>query len=212
MSQEWSLTMEQYKTCPRCGQNKPISEWGRNKTKKDGLASECKKCHAAQVAEWRKENPEEQKRRSREQFAKSRERENARRKKRYYDNWELEREKARARYQITAETQRQSSRDWRKNNPEKLAIQNRSTRARRKNVYSEPYTKEQVLEKWGTDCHLCGEPIDLLAPRANREEGWERGLHLDHVVPLINGGDDTLQNVKPAHGLCNLKKGKLKPK
>lgn len=204
--------MEESKTCPRCKQTKPHSEWGNNKSKKDGLSSECKKCHANQVAKWRKENPEEQKRRSRAQFAKSRQRENDRRKKRYWDNWELERQKARERYQVTAEQQRQASREWRANNPEKLAIQNRSTRARRKNVLSERYTKDEVLAKWGTNCHLCGNAIDLDAPRYNGTLGWENGLHLDHVIPLINGGDDTLDNVKPAHGLCNLKKGKMKPK
>jgi 5-methylcytosine-specific restriction endonuclease McrA len=204
--------MKDYKTCPKCNQTKPYSDWGKNRSKKDGLASQCKKCHAQKSAEWRKENPDEQKRRSREQFAKRRERENNRRKQRYWDNWELERQKARERYQVTAEKQRETSRQWRANNPEKLAVQNRSTRARRKNVFSEPYTKEQVLAKWGTDCHLCGKPIDLQAPRYNGTPGWEKGLHLDHVIPLINGGHDTLDNVKPAHGLCNLKKGKMKPR
>jgi len=202
--------MTHSKACPSCKQTKPINEWGINRSKKDGLASECKNCHAAQVAKWRIENPKEQKRRSRNQFAKFRDRENARRKQHYYDNWEVTRQKARNRYQLTSEQQREASRLWRKNNPEKLASQNRSTRARRKNVYSEPYTKEQVLAKWGTDCHLCGKPIDLKAPRYNGTKGWEYGLHLDHVIPLINNGDDTLENVKPAHGLCNLKKGKLR--
>ena len=37
-------------------------------------------------------------------------------------------------------------------------------------------------------------------------EGWEQGLHLDHVVALAKGGNDTLTNVKPSHGLCNIKK------
>ena len=203
--------MEQYRTCPTCGQSKPFSEWAKNKSKHDGLGSLCKKCHAAKAAAWRKENPEEQKRRSREQFAKSRERENARRKKRYWDNWALERESRRAYYEKTAEQQRQTSREWRKRNPEKLASMNRNSRARRKNVYTERYTKDEVLAKWGTECHICGEPIDLSAPRYNGLEGWERGLQLDHVIPLINGGEDTIRNVKPAHGLCNLKKGKVKP-
>ena len=204
--------MEQYKTCPTCKQNKPLTEWPKNKSKKDGLGSDCKICHAQKQYVWRQKNPEEQKRRSREQFAKSRERENNRRKKRYWDNWELERESRREYYKKTAEQQKQAAREWRRRNPEKLASMNRNSRARRKNVYSERYTKDDVLAKWGTSCHLCGEPIDLSAPRYNGKKGWEKGLQLDHVIPLINGGEDTVENVKPAHGICNLKKGKLPPR
>jgi len=31
-------------------------------------------------------------------------------------------------------------------------------------------------------------------------------LHIDHLVPLAKGGSDTLENVRPAHGICNLRK------
>lgn len=70
----------------------------------------------------------------------------------------------------------------------------------------EPYTEAEILELWGTDCHICGEPIDLEAPRRAGLPGWEQGLHMDHVTALINGGPDTKENVKPAHGICNLRK------
>jgi len=44
------------------------------------------------------------------------------------------------------------------------------------------------------------------APRTCGVEGWERGLHLDHVIDIQFGGADAIDNVKPAHALCNLKK------
>lgn len=34
-----------YKRCYVCKQTKPIDEFGKNKTKKDGLRAECKICH-----------------------------------------------------------------------------------------------------------------------------------------------------------------------
>lgn len=69
-----------------------------------------------------------------------------------------------------------------------------------------PYTEAEVLEKWGTCCHLCGGEVDLDAPRSVGKIGWERGLHLEHVIDLALGGSDVIENVKPAHGKCNLKK------
>jgi 5-methylcytosine-specific restriction endonuclease McrA len=68
------------------------------------------------------------------------------------------------------------------------------------------YSEEQVLVKYGIDCHVCGHAIDMTAPRRVGVEGWELGLHLDHLVPLSRGGGDLLSNIRPAHGICNLKK------
>jgi hypothetical protein len=70
----------------------------------------------------------------------------------------------------------------------------------------EPYTEIQVLALYGIDCYLCHEPIDMEAPRKVGVPGWQRGLHMEHVIALANGGCDDLGNVRPAHGLCNLQK------
>jgi hypothetical protein len=35
------------KRCFKCGETKPVSEFRRNKSKKDGFSSDCKECHAA---------------------------------------------------------------------------------------------------------------------------------------------------------------------
>jgi 5-methylcytosine-specific restriction endonuclease McrA len=47
----------------------------------------------------------------------------------------------------------------------------------------------------------------MSAPRATGKAGWEMGLQIDHIIPIARGGADKLENVKPAHGLCNIKKG-----
>jgi 5-methylcytosine-specific restriction endonuclease McrA len=72
------------------------------------------------------------------------------------------------------------------------------------NPESNYFTANTVLAEYGTNCHLCNRPIDLNAPRKSGADGWELSLHIDHVIPLSKGGDDTLQNVRPAHGQCNL--------
>ncbi len=103
-------------------------------------------------------------------------------------------------------SRRKQKKYWAKH-PEKAQAFNRKRRARANNVEHIPYTKEEVLKKYGTDCHICGAPIDLKAPRKAGKKGWEHGLHLDHLIPISKGGPDTIDNVRPAHGVCNLSKG-----
>lgn len=83
---------------------------------------------------------------------------------------------------------------------------NKSRFARSSSNKSNYFSVNTVLDTYGTDCHLCGNPIDLDAPRKVGVEGWELSLHIDHVIPLSKNGDDTLDNVRPAHGQCNLNK------
>ena len=47
-------------------------------------------------------------------------------------------------------------------------------------------------------CHICGEAIDYTLPHLD-----PRSFVIDHVVPLIKGGTDTIDHVKAAHRDCN---------
>ena len=97
-------------------------------------------------------------------------------------------------------------RKYGKNNPEESREGKRRRRAKvRENGFNK-YTEEQVFEMWGTDCHICLEPIDLTVSGYTGATNWEKGLHIDHVIPISKGGSDTLDNVKPAHAICNLRK------
>lgn len=110
---------------------------------------------------------------------------------------------------------------WKQNNPEKVSeymkqyfsenqemVRNaaRKRRALKLQNGHEPYSEKDVLEMYGDNCHICGVQVDLEAPRSTQREGWQNGLHIDHLVPLSRGGSDSLENVRPAHGKCNLKK------
>jgi 5-methylcytosine-specific restriction endonuclease McrA len=115
----------------------------------------------------------------------------------------------------------QTSYRWAKNNPEKIKESNRKRRlknperdrvatrlrkARKKNVEHEKYTTQDILDTYGTVCYLCNKEIDLTANRKTGIGNWQYGLQLDHVIPISKGGSDTVSNVKPTHGICNLRK------
>lgn len=95
---------------------------------------------------------------------------------------------------------------YRENHPERVTQDNHTRKARRLSVSSVPFTDVEMLTLYGTDCHICLEPVDLLAPRRVGLPGWERGLHRDHVLALALGGADIIENSRPAHGICNLRK------
>lgn len=104
-------------------------------------------------------------------------------------------------------------REYARKNPEKIREWNRGQNRRRdKRIQAngfEFYNTDDVLRKWGYDCHICNEPIDFKASRQCGDPGWEKGLHLDHVWPISKGGADVLENVKPAHAKCNVYKRDL---
>lgn len=191
--------------CSTCKLDKPVTDFHKNKSRKTGYSSECKPCVLG------------------------------RRKRNYDANPEKHRIKANRRYWSDSTKAKQIIKDYRQRNPdavkatqkkykaankdairaqeriwternrEKVRGFGRKRRALKKGVPSEPYTSGDILARWGTDCHLCKEPIDLTVHRKH-----PRGLHLDHVMPLSKGGFDLISNVKPAHAFCNIsKKDKL---
>ena len=86
------------------------------------------------------------------------------------------------------------SREWRKRNPERWALRNRENQRRRRGEKPVSYTA--IIAEHGMVCHLCGGDI------AGLED-----LHMDHVIPLARGGKHSAENIRPAHAVCNMRKG-----
>jgi 5-methylcytosine-specific restriction endonuclease McrA len=129
----------------------------------------------------------------------------------YQKNIEAYREKGRKYHISNAERNRQRVKEWTKNNPEQAREQKlRAGRKRRAIIKGSPvsfYTQAQVISTYGVNCHICGLEIDFSVPRQVGKAGWEKGFHIDHLIPISKGGPDTLENVRPAHGRCNINKG-----
>lgn len=106
---------------------------------------------------------------------------------------------------------RDYQRQWEADNRPRLRILKARRASKRRalelNNQHQFYTEQQVLDMYGTCCYLCDKEIDLTAPRQSGAQGWETSLHIDHLVPISKGGSDSLDNVRPTHGQCNLKKG-----
>lgn len=151
----------------------------------------CKEAHSKYLKKYYIKNAERLKTNRREKYSLNREKEinNTRR-------WRISNPKHSAIYQ----------KKYRKINPESKRSSERRRRAKRFENGFEMYKESLILDLYGFNCHICLNPIDLLAPRQPGLNGWENGLHIDHVVPLSKGGPDTIENVRPSHGSCNVKK------
>ena len=59
-----------------------------------------------------------------------------------------------------------------------------------------------IIERDGTNCAACGEPVDLDLAYPHR-----MSKSVDHTVPLSRGGIHALENTRLMHLTCNLSKG-----
>lgn len=104
----------------------------------------------------------------------------------------------RARRAANPEKIRTQNRKYRESNPFGVAVTVARQRAEEFGVVSTLTTEEwkEVVKIHEYICHVCGERVSL-------EINSPLRISLDHVVPLSRGGDNTKENVLPAHRRCN---------
>jgi 5-methylcytosine-specific restriction endonuclease McrA len=76
------------------------------------------------------------------------------------------------------------------------AARTRRKRALRRGGSAQPYDRRTIYQRDGGRCHICGETVD------------PDRFHLDHLVPIADGGADAPENVAVAHPRCNLRRGR----
>lgn len=95
-----------------------------------------------------------------------------------------------------------AKRKWHEANREHVKWVKHSRRVLERGGSSERFTRQQVFDRDGWVCQICGErlrtdvnPLDNAAPT------------IDHIVPVARGGSHTLDNVQAACFGCNRSKG-----
>lgn len=172
-------TLPAVKACGGCGEVKPLNDYHRNRSTKDGRQHECRTCRREQDRRRREASPDAARERVRRWKAENREavRESMRRWR--AENREAELERAR-RYWVE--------------HPEKRWENNYRQRVRQFGFEPVvvPFTRADLVAAYGDACWHCGGPFE----------------HLDHYpVPVKAGGPHTLENVRPSCAACNLRRG-----
>lgn len=71
---------------------------------------------------------------------------------------------------------------------------NRSRNRPKRNSKQTAARAAEVAATYGTTCWLCHKPIiGQVSP--------------DHVIPVAHGGADDISNLRPAHLICNVRRG-----
>ena len=102
-------------------------------------------------------------------------------------------DKNRAKFYVT-------QRLYAKNNPDIIRAANAAYRARKRTAVGTLTAAEfsAILERQKHRCHWCGDSI-------------KTGSQIDHVIPLVRGGEHSAANVVGSCGLCNRRKRSKDP-
>jgi len=192
---------EELKTCTKCGESKPRTEFSHDRRAKDKLRRSCKTCASKAHKHWRNANPEKY-------------RETTRR-------WQ----------NINREKHINNATQWRKNNPERQRAVRRNTYAtnaahRATRIFRVRFrdwfrTLGILKDRRVLDAVGCTpeELIQHLESQFLPDMSWDNwatdGWHIDHIVPLASAGDDVdammklwhYTNLRPLWATDNLRKG-----
>lgn len=197
--------MEQYKTCTTCKQIKLLSEFGKDKSKKSGLTTNCLSCRRLIANARIANNPDYREKlriQSRDYYHANKEASKTRNRKWVEANRNRRREidsrfrsnnrqKQVERMRKYRQANPDMRKNWGRNNPDKeAAIRSRRSGALQNGkVYR--ITAKEITRLYNSPCLYCGSPSQ----------------HIDHIIPISRGGEHRIGNLTGACAPCNLSKG-----
>lgn len=175
--------MTESKTCTRCGEVKPLNEYGVQKNVKDGRKSRCKACLAELSRQYNANNPE--KRRESERSWRDR-------------NPNKVKAMAKRSRTIHADSYRDRLRKWKAENPDRVSANTLRRRANKLSLRSDyhAWQRKLIIELFG-GCALTGRSDNV---------------HMDHFIALSTGcGGTWVGNMIPLDAELNISKGSRNP-
>ena len=214
------------KKCSKCGEVKPIADFRKDSSKRDGRRGYCKTCHKNINAAWAAAHQDmaaaakrKWKQRNKEKVLASRAADAERAKQRAALWYKQNKERAllaSADYQRRhRERVRLNQSAWRERNVEKkraydarywrdnieATLARNAKRRARKNGAGGAFTSADIRalrEKQRGRCAICKNKLESV-------------FHRDHIMPLTRGGSNSIENIQLLCVPCNLSKGAKDP-
>ena len=184
------------KRCPGCERVKCRGAFGRSLLRLDGLQPYCRECRSAKQRESRPWLSEANRKRSKQWSQNHSESEKQRWKAYQEAHREKYREHSRTYHEANRDKHREQMRAYQRNNLETYAVRNANRHALKAKAGG-----SFTLQEWeALKAHY-----DYTCLRCGRREP-EIELTIDHVVPLSQGGRNSIENLQPLCRTCNLSK------
>jgi hypothetical protein len=222
-----SAPIDQFKACIKCGQTKPLTEFGKRTASPGGKHPLCKACVCKRSLDWHHNNRDVSNARARKWKAANRDKVSAynklyaetdTRKSERFAEWAAQNKQRRRAYMV----------EWNKANPQKVGEYNRrraeSPMFRINNAFRCRIWSSLNGAKPGRTFALLGYTLEELARHIERQftSGMNWGnygdWHIDHIIPLSSFTYTTtedpdfraawaLTNLRPLWAVQNITKG-----
>lgn len=219
------------KFCKKCGETKPVSEFGKKAKMRDGLQSSCKVCTRAAEARLNAANPEKRRAicakyraahpdRRAATFAKwyaanrersiaaaakwaaaNRDKVNANLAKWHAANPEKKSEYHAKWYEENSDKAKARVAKWAAENPETVLIYSHNRRAR-KRANGGKLSKGLTEKLFKLQKGKCA---------CGCKQSLGDDYHMDHIMPLVLGGANSDDNIQLLRAVCNMKKNAKDP-
>lgn len=198
------MVIRNEKRCHVCKQTKPISQFYSDKCSPDGHVYQCTDCRK----EYRNKTKERTRNNYKRYWIDHRDEINAKHRTWYSENLDAQRSRGRTKDKRDRAKRREYHRQWRQENKDKCR---QYTKA-----YEEKYPERRhalrslrrasklrpganfTAEEWVELCRL----YDYSCLRCGRQEP-DVMLTADHIIPLVHGGGNGIENIQPLCRRCN---------
>lgn len=183
------------KVCSKCQSSKDEILFSKNRSKKDGLASECRVCKSQQDRKYKEENKEYYINYLKEYREKNKAELDAKKKEYIANNKSAHLKRQHSWYERNKDSVKTRTLQYKKDHPEQYQMYSNRRKALKKTSIVDVFITQDIVNMYGNQCVYCG---DLFT-------------HIDHYIPLSRGGSHTLENVRPSCETCNLTKSNKLP-
>lgn len=183
------------KRCGKCGIDKESDEFNKNKSKKDGLATECKNCKRQQDKKYRSDHKDYYKDYNYKYNKENKDRLSKKKKEYIVNNKENHWKRQHDWYVKNIDSIKIRTALYKKEHPDQYQMYSNRRLARKKSFIIDIFTIQDIIDLYGCQCIYCGGSFE----------------EIDHYVPLSKGGSHTLDNVRPSCEHCNLTKSNKLP-
>ena len=168
------------KPCAKCEVIKSLSDYHKNKNRKDGVTTICKPCAIIKSSEWQKANKDRVNAVCRKNYAKNLDKSRADRRervKRWYNN--------------NPEKGRAATRAWSVAHPEAKRLSENKRRAIKLGNGIYVILPKEINKLLSSNCVNCGA---------------SESITLDHIIPISRGGRHSIGNLQSLCQSCNSSK------